>query len=131
MKIMALYSLLALLLLSGCSSDSVGTTTVNAGKEVISSVVEQTKDEPTQIWSIAGAFLVVIGGFALAFMGVQRGVPLIAAGAICGIIPFIIYSGWFNWAAGIAITISLGMGVWWVYDKLKDSIDDNEPPAKS
>lgn len=131
MKIIALCILFLSLGMIGCTSESVGSVVANGGKEVVSSVVEQTKDQPSQIWNIAGALLVVAGGFATAFIGVQRGVPLIVAGAFCGVIPFIINSGWFNWAAGISITISLGMGVWWIYDKLKDSIEDNEPPAKS
>lgn len=131
MKVIALCTLIFSLAMIGCAHESVGSVVSSGSKEVVGSVVDQTKGNPFQAWTIAGAFLVVAGGFALAFIGVQRGVPLIASGAICGVIPFIISSGWFNWVAGLSVTTVLAMCVWWVYDKLKDSIDHDEPNPKS
>jgi len=40
-------------------------------------------------------------------------------------VPFIIDSPWFEYAAGATLVISCGLGLWWLADKVRDSVNDN------
>ena len=90
------------------------------------------KDASAQTWTLVGAGLAVVGALTTAFMGPRIGLPLLLCGAFCGSVPFIIDSPWFEYAAGATIVISCGLGLWWLADKVRDSVNDdtpNPPPA--
>ena len=85
------------------------------------------KDASAQTWTLVGAGLAVIGALTTAFMGPRIGLPLLLCGAFCGSVPFIIDSPFFEYAAGATIVISCGLGLWWLADKVRDSVNKPSP----
>ena len=94
--------------------------------------VERVKQEASKdIWTLTGAAIAVIGAVATAFVGIRVGAPLLLCGAFCGSVPFIIDSPWFEYIAGATLVISCGLGLWWLADKVRDSVNkpnDDVPP---
>jgi hypothetical protein len=91
------------------------------------------KDASAQTWTLVGAGLAVVGALTTAFMGPRIGLPLLLCGAFCGSVPFIIDSPWFEYAAGGTLVISCGLGLWWLADRVRDSINkpsNDEPPKE-
>jgi hypothetical protein len=85
------------------------------------------KDASAQTWTLVGAGLAVIGALTTAFLGPRIGLPLLLCGAFCGSVPFIIDSPWFEYAAGATLVISCGLGLWWLADKVRDSVNKPSP----
>jgi hypothetical protein len=99
--------------------------------ELTKEVERVKKDASAQTWTLVGAGLAVVGALTTAFMGPRIGLPLLLCGAFCGSVPFIIDSPWFEYAAGATLVISCGLGLWWLADKVRDSINkpsDDVPP---
>ncbi len=96
--------------------------------ELAAEVERVKKDAMSQTWTLVGAGLAVIGALTTAFMGPRIGLPLLLCGAFCGAVPFIIDSPWFEYAAGATLVISCGLGLWWLADKVRDSVNKT-PPA--
>ena len=96
--------------------------------ELTKEVERVKKDASAQTWTLVGAGLAVIGALTTAFMGPRIGLPLLLCGAFCGSVPFIIDSPWFEYAAGATIVISCGLGLWWLADKVRDSVNKPNPP---
>jgi hypothetical protein len=94
-------------------------------EELTAEIDRIKKDAMSQTWTLAGAGLAVIGALTTAFMGPRIGIPLLLCGAFCGAVPFIIDSPFFEYAAGATIVISCGLGLWWLADKVRDSVNDN------
>jgi len=91
------------------------------------------KDAMSQTWTLVGAGLAVIGAVTTAFMGPKIGIPLLLCGAFCGSVPFIIDSPYFEYIAGATLLIACGLGLWWLADKVRDSVrsnDHDETPPK-
>jgi len=99
-------------------------------KELTGEVEQAKKDAAKNIWTITGAALAVIGAVATAFTGPKVGIPLILCGAFCGAVPFIIDSEYFSYIAGTTLAACAGLGIWFVWDKVRDSnkASDYEPP---
>ncbi len=95
--------------------------------ELTKKVERVKKDASAQTWTLVGAGLAVIGALTTAFMGPRIGLPLLLCGAFCGSVPFIIDSPWFEYAAGATIVISCGLGLWWLADKVRDSVNKPSP----
>jgi hypothetical protein len=102
--------------------------------ELTKEVERVKKDASAQTWTLVGAGLAVIGALTTAFMGPRIGIPLLLCGAFCGSVPFIIDSPWFEYAAGATLVISCGLGLWWLADKVRDSVNKpsptDEPPQE-
>jgi len=103
--------------------------------ELTKEVERVKKDASAQTWTLVGAGLAVVGALTTAFMGPRIGIPLLLCGAFCGSVPFIIDSPWFEYAAGATIVISCGLGLWWLADKVRDSVNkptpsDDVPPKE-
>ncbi len=103
--------------------------------ELTKEVERVKKDASAQTWTLVGAGLAVIGALTTAFMGPRIGLPLLLCGAFCGSVPFIIDSPWFEYAAGATLVISCGLGLWWLADRVRDSVNkptptDNVPPQE-
>jgi len=102
--------------------------------ELTKEVERVKKDASAQTWTLVGAGLAVIGALTTAFMGPRIGLPLLLCGAFCGSVPFIIDSPWFEYAAGATLVISCGLGLWWLADKVRDSVNKpsptDEPPQE-
>jgi hypothetical protein len=98
--------------------------------ELTKEVERVKKDMSSQTWTLVGAGLAVCGALCVAFLGPRIGLPLLLCGAFCGSVPFIIDSPFFEYAAGATIVISCGLGLWWLADKVRDSINksNDEPP---
>jgi hypothetical protein len=101
------------------------------------------KEASANIWTITGAALAVIGGLTMAFgLGPRVGLPLLLTGAFCGSIPYIVDSPYFLWVAIGTAAIACGLGLWWLWDKVSDAVQDkkddetlfhddaHEPPQK-
>jgi hypothetical protein len=88
------------------------------------------KDASAQTWTLVGAGLAVVGALTTAFMGPRIGLPLLLCGAFCGSVPFIIDSPWFEYAAGATLVISCGLGLWWLADKVRDSVNKPRKDAE-
>jgi hypothetical protein len=103
-------------------------------KELQAEVERVKKDASAQTWTLVGAGLAVVGALTTAFMGPRIGLPLLLCGAFCGSVPFIIDSPWFEYAAGGTLVISCGLGLWWLADKVRDSVnkpsDDEQAPPQ-
>jgi hypothetical protein len=97
--------------------------------ELTKEVERVKKDASAQTWTLVGAGLAVVGALSTAFMGPRIGLPLLLCGAFCGSVPFIIDSPWFEYAAGATIVISCGLGLWWLADKVRDSVNKSNPPT--
>jgi len=99
-------------------------------KELTAEVEQTKKDAAKNIWTITGAALAVIGAIATAFTGPKVGIPLILCGAFCGAVPFIIDSEYFSYIAGTTLAACAGLGIWFVWDKVRDANkeSDYEPP---
>jgi hypothetical protein len=104
--------------------------------ELTKEVERVKKDASAQTWTLVGAGLAVTGALCLAFLGPRIGLPLLLCGAFCGSVPFIIDSPWFEYAAGATLVISCGLGLWWLADKVRDSVnkpfpsDDEQAPPQ-
>ena len=83
------------------------------------------KDASAQTWTLVGAGLAVIGALTTAFMGPRIGIPLLLCGAFCGSVPFIIDSPYFEYIAGGTLLVCSGLGLWWLADKVRDSVNSN------
>lgn len=94
--------------------------------------IERIKKESSRdIWTLTGAALVVLGGAACAFASIRIGIPIILAGAFAGAVPHIIDSQYFEWTAAGTLLCGASLAVWWMYDKVRDSIksdgNDKQP----
>jgi hypothetical protein len=98
-------------------------------KELTSEVEQTKKDAAKNIWTITGAALAVIGAIATAFVGPKVGIPLILCGAFCGAVPFIIDSEYFGIITGSSLALAAGLGIWWLWDKVRDSVHSNDDQA--
>ena len=96
-------------------------------KELVDEIERVKKDHAEQTWTWVGAGLAVIGALTTAFMGPKVGIPLLLCGGFCGAVPFIIDSPYFEYIAAGTLVISAGLGLWWLADKVRDSV--NEPPS--
>jgi hypothetical protein len=97
-------------------------------EELTKEIERVKKDMSSQTWTLVGAGLAVCGALCLAFLGPRIGLPLLLCGAFCGSVPFIIDSPWFEYAAGGTLVISCGLGLWWLADRVRDSVNK---PRKS
>jgi hypothetical protein len=100
-------------------------------EDLTAEVVRVKQEASNNIWTLTGAGLAVIGALTTAFMGPRIGIPLLLCGAFCGSVPFIIDSPWFEYAAGATLVVSCGLGLWWLADRVKDSVNkphDDVPP---
>jgi hypothetical protein len=102
-------------------------------KELQAEIERVKKDASAQTWTLVGAGLAVIGALTTAFLGPKIGIPLLLCGAFCGAVPFIIDSPYFEYIAGATLLIAAGLGLWWLADKVRDSVrsnDHDETPPK-
>ena len=89
--------------------------------------VERVKQEAAaNIWTMTGAGLVVIGGLVCAFASPKAGIPIIACGAFAGALPFFFDSPYFPIIAGVSLASVAGLGIWWIYDRVKDSVNESD-----
>jgi hypothetical protein len=96
--------------------------------EDLTEEVERVRQEASDdVWTLTGAGLAVIGALCTAFLGPRIGLPLLMCGAFCGSVPFIIDSEYFEYVAAGTLLVCSGLGLWWLADKVRDSV--NAKPA--
>lgn len=89
--------------------------------------VERVKKEASKnIWTLLGAGLFACGALTTAFLGPRLGVPLLACAAFAGGVPYIIDSPYFLWVAIGTAAIACGLGLWWLWDKVHDAVQDKK-----
>jgi hypothetical protein len=100
-------------------------------------IVELTKeidrvrnDAAANLWTMAGVAVAVLGAVATAFASPKVGVSLLACGAAIGAFPFVIESEYFTWIAGGFLLVCAALGVWVVWDKARDQVNQSEPPEE-
>lgn len=98
-------------------------------KQLKLDIVRVEKEGDRKIWTVTGAALVVLGGLAMAFVGIKKGAPLLVAGAFAGSIPYITESEWFAWIAGGTGLVMAGLLIWVAYDKARDTVNEPHSPA--
>ncbi|CAB4198886.1 hypothetical protein UFOVP1325_34 [uncultured Caudovirales phage] len=81
-----------------------------------------------QIWTLTGAGLACIGGLVMMIGGIKMGAPILLASAFCASIPYITDSPFFAWIMGAFIFVCAALGAWWLFDRVRDSVNNNEPP---
>jgi len=100
-------------------------------KELTQEIVRVKKDASNNIWSLTGAGLVVVGGLACAFASIRIGIPILLTGAFAAAVPFIIDSPYFEYIAGVTLVAVCGLGIYWLFDKVRDSVKNDVPPSPS
>ena len=91
--------------------------------------VERVQREASRnIFTLTGAFLVVAGGLACAFASARIGIPILIAGFFAAAVPYIIDSEWFGWLAGFTLLASAGLFIYWLWDRVRDDVNENHHP---
>jgi len=74
----------------------------------------------------------VAGALAMAFIGPKVGVSLLLSAGAIGAFPFIVESEYFAYIVGTALALAAGLGLWYLWDKVKDANNkpDEQPPPQ-
>lgn len=97
----------------------------------LSEEIERVKKEAAaNVWTMTGAGLVIIGGLACAFASARVGIPVILCGAFAGALPFFFDSPYFLAISITSIAVIAGLGIWWVYDRVRDSVHESDGKKK-
>ena len=98
----------------------------------LTKAVEQAKKEAAaNLWTLAGIAVAVLGAAAMVFTGPRIGGTLLACGAAIGAFPFVVDSPYWNYIAGGTLTLAAGLGIYWLWDRVRDSANaPYEPPQK-
>lgn len=143
MRVFLLYILFLLGMAGtvGCLSAAKETS-----KGVISSVIEQIEegdsfddasDQAIQIgqangtsaFTYVGLSLFALGAISFAFFIRDAGIKLMFAGGIAGAVPYVVQSQYFSIITDTAIVLTLLIGVWHLWWKIKQSERSEEATA--
>jgi hypothetical protein len=99
--------------------------------ELTKAVEQAKKDAASNLWTLAGIAVAVIGAVAMVFAGPRIGGTLLASGAAIGAFPLIVDSEYFSYIAGSTLALAAGLGIFWLWDHVRDSANaPYEPPQK-
>jgi hypothetical protein len=99
--------------------------------ELTKAVDQAKKDAAANMWTLAGIAVAVLGAAAMVFTGPRIGGTLLASGAAIGAFPFIVDSEYFTYIAGGTLALAAGLGIYWLWDRVRDSANaPYEPPQK-
>ena len=99
--------------------------------ELTAEVERVKKDAAANLWTLAGIAVAVLGAAAMVFAGPRIGGTLLASGAAIGAFPFVVDSPYWNYIAGGTLTLAAGLGIYWLWDRVRDSANaPYEPPQK-
>ena len=99
--------------------------------ELTKAVEQAKKDAAANMWTLAGIAVAVLGAAAMVFTGPRIGGTLLACGAAIGAFPFVVDSPYWNYIAGGTLTLAAGLGIFWLWDRVRDSANaPYEPPQK-
>jgi hypothetical protein len=95
--------------------------------EELTAEISRVKQEASRnVWTLLGAGLFACGALTTAFLGPKLGIPLLACGAFAGGVPYIIDSPYFLWVALCTAAVASGFGLWWVYDRVRDAVNESD-----
>ena len=94
--------------------------------------VERVKREASaNLWTMAGVGIAALGAIAMVFAGPRIGATLILSGAAIGAFPLIVDSEYFSYIVGTTLALAAGLGIYWLWDRVRDSANaPYEPPQK-
>ena len=100
--------------------------------ELTKAVEQAKKDAAANLWTLAGIAVAVLGAAAMVFTGPRIGGTLLACGAAIGAFPFVVDSPYWNYIAGGTLTLAAGLGIYWLWDRVRDSANEStyEPPKE-
>ena len=99
--------------------------------ELTKAVEQAKKDAAANLWTLAGIAVAVLGAAAMVFTGPRIGGTLLACGAAIGAFPFVVESEYFSYIAGGTLALAAGLGIYWLWDRVRDSANaPYEPPQK-
>ena len=99
--------------------------------ELTKAVEQAKKDAAANLWTLAGIAVAVLGAAAMVFTGPRIGGSLLLSGAAIGAFPFVVDSPYFTYIAGGTLALAAGLGIYWLWDKVRDSANaPYEPPQK-
>ena len=99
--------------------------------ELTKAVEQAKKDAAANLWTMAGIAVAVLGAAAMVFTGPRIGGTLLACGAAIGAFPFVVESEYFSAIAGGTLALAAGLGIYWLWDRVRDSANaPYEPPQK-
>lgn len=99
--------------------------------ELTKAVEQAKKDMAASLWTMAGIAVAVLGAAAMVFTGPRIGGTLLASGAAIGAFPFVVESEYFTYIAGGTLALAAGLGIYWLWDRVRDSANaPYEPPQK-
>ena len=99
--------------------------------ELTKAVEQAKKDAAANLWTMAGIAVAVLGAAAMVFTGPRIGGTLLACGAAIGAFPFVVESEYFTYIAGGTLALAAGLGIYWLWDRVRDSANaPYEPPQK-
>jgi hypothetical protein len=100
-------------------------------KELTAEVERVKREASDNIWTLAGVGIAALGAITTAFAGPKVGIPLLLSGAAIGAFPFIVDSEYFSYIAGGTLALAAGLGIYWLWDRVRDSANaPYEPPQK-
>jgi len=94
--------------------------------------VERVKREASaNLWTMAGVGIAALGAIAMVFAGPRIGATLLVSGAAIGAFPLIVDSEYFSYIVGTTLALAAGLGIYWLWDRVRDSANaPYEPPQK-
>ena len=99
--------------------------------ELTAEVERVKKDAAANLWTMAAVGTAVLGALAMAFAGPRIGISLLASAAAIGAFPFVVDSEYFTYIAGGTLALAACLGLWYIWDKVRDANNaPYEPPQK-
>ena len=101
-------------------------------EELTQEVVRVKKEASNNVWTMAGVGCALLGAVSMVWAGPKVGIPLLLSGAAIGAFPVIADSEWFSLTVITAIGLALCLGLWYLWDKIKDANNkpDEQPPPQ-
>jgi len=101
-------------------------------KELTAEVERVKREASANLWTMAAVGTAVAGALAMAFINPKVGVSLLLSAGAIGAFPFIVESEYFSYIVGTALALAAGLGLWYLWDKVKDANNkpDEQPPPQ-
>jgi len=99
--------------------------------ELTAEVERVKKEASANLWTMAGVGIAALGAIAMVFAGPRIGATLLVSGAAIGAFPLIVDSEYFSYIVGTTLALAAGLGIYWLWDRVRDSANaPYEPPQK-
>ncbi|CAB4149725.1 hypothetical protein UFOVP543_21 [uncultured Caudovirales phage] len=93
----------------------------------IEELERQIEEKDQNLWTMAGVGLFVLGAVCCGLLGWKVGAPIIICAPIAGAAPYIYASEFFVPTIITAIVITLLLGLWRLWDYIRDKNDEPNP----